>query len=129
MLLSQPRPLKPLLRWLPRPLRLPLALLTLPPVPLPLWWTPLPALLLPWPVLLRSLPTPLLPSKQATAHEKAASGRLFFVRSIGCAETQRNSLTSSLAILRAPSSTAGWPLSSSMATELEALLSAVSFNR
>lgn len=76
MLLSPPRLLRLLLRWLLRPLRL---LLTLPLRLLPAWLTPLLALLLPWRVPLRLLLTLPLPSKQPSAHEKAAFGRLFFV--------------------------------------------------
>jgi hypothetical protein len=72
-LLSPLRLLTPPLRWLPRQWLTPLRRLLAPSLTL------LPAPLLRWLVLLRLPLTLLLPSKQPSGHEKAASGRLFFV--------------------------------------------------
>jgi hypothetical protein len=72
-LLSPLRPLTPPLRWLLQPWLTPLLRLLAPSLTL------LPALLLQWLVPLRLPLTLLLPSKQPSAHEKAAFGRLFFV--------------------------------------------------
>jgi hypothetical protein len=71
--LSLLRLLTPPLRWLLQPWLTPLLRLLAPSLTL------LPALLLQWLVPLRLLLTLLLPSKHPSAHEKAASGRLFFV--------------------------------------------------